>query len=387
MRAQCNSLVIVAGSGDYTGAGKMAHLYGREFRNMGWSVSYIVGDPPAGDATRLGTVLEKDNFDFAEELGFIHLRDASLISRMATRIQQMRPAFVLSAVQIDLKIVGPVCRKLRVPYLVFDQTLHNFFGPWPLPAIKKHFFGREMRTAAAIVAVGPAVRAQAIDEFRCRPENVFVVPNGIVTSDYLVERRPVSAAGSPAIRGLNIGRIDPQKGQRVLVEAIAQVIAKGLHVQVDLAGGVTPNHRASEDYQKDLLEDVRKGQLKQAVQFLGWKSDVKALLVDYDFYVHSALWEGPPLPLSVLEAMASGLPVILTDCVGRPDGFVDDIHGRIVKAGDSRSLADAMAWMCQLSPEQRMVIGENCRRLAAERYDVSVTGRQFVNICQQVLRT
>ncbi|MFA7343726.1 MAG: glycosyltransferase family 4 protein [Terrimicrobiaceae bacterium] len=379
-------LIIVVGSGDYTGACKMAHLYGREFRAQGWQVTFIVGDPPRGDSTRLADVLREDGFAVLEESGFFRLRDPGLIARVRKTVKAISPAFVLSTVQIDLKIVGPVCRGLEIPYIVFDQTLHKFFGKWPLPWFKKMFFAREMRAARAVVAVGPAVRDQAVKEFGCQTERTFVVPNGIVTADYHGERQEVPTHRGERVRGLNIGRIDPQKGQQVLAEALATVCASGVKMQIDLVGGATPNHPVSENYFRELQEVIRRLQIGEVVHFLGWRSDVRSLLADYDFYVHSALWEGPPLPLSVLEAMASGLPVILTDCVGRPGGFVDGVHGRVVEAGDSRSLADALSWMALLSQKERADIGENCRKLAVERYDVSVTGKQFVEICESVIR-
>jgi glycosyltransferase involved in cell wall biosynthesis len=379
--------MLVAGSGDYTGACKMAHFYGRAFRNAGWEVRFIVGDPPAGAADRLADFLIKDGFVVREELGFCNLRDPSLIGRVRSQISEFSPTFVLSTVQIDLKIVGPACRALRIPYLIFDQTLHLFYGPTPLRWLKKFVFAREMRQALAVIAVGPAVREQALREFGCRPELVQVVPNGIITSDYQSDQAVRRFDSKPKLRALNVGRIDAQKGQRILAQALGLVRDGGGDLQLDLVGGVTPNHAASEQYHQELLADLTQLDLNERLHFLGWRSDVKNLLGggEYHFYVHSALWEGPPLPLSILEAMASGLPVILTDCVGRPEGFVDDLHGRIVKAGDPQQLAEAITWMCCLSADERRGIGESCRRLAVERYDVAVTGKRFVELCEQAL--
>jgi glycosyltransferase involved in cell wall biosynthesis len=377
--------MIVAGSGDYTGACKMAHLYGRAFRDEGWEVHFIVGDPPVGSADRLADFLISDGFVPREELGFCNLRDPSLIERVRSQIRAFAPTFVLSTVQIDLKIVGPACRALRIPYIIFDQTLHLFYGPTPLRWLKKFVFAREMRQALAVIAVGPAVREQAIREFGCRPELVQVVPNGIVTSDYQSAQTVGRSDSKPKLRGLNVGRIDAQKGQRILAQALGLVRDGGGDLQLDLVGGVTPNHAASEQYHQELVADLTQLDLNERLHFLGWRSDVKNLLGggEYDFYVHSALWEG--FPLAPLEAMASGLPVILTDCVGRPEGFIDDLHGRIVKAGDPKQLAEAISWMCGLSAEERRGIGENCRRLAVERYDVAVTGKRFVELCEQAL--
>jgi glycosyltransferase involved in cell wall biosynthesis len=78
------------------------------------------------------------------------------------------------------------------------------------------------------------------------------------------------------------------------------------------------------------------------VDFAGWRDDVPAILHAADAYVHSSLWEGPPLPLAMLEAMASRLPFIGTDCSGYPAGFQNGRHGFIVPTGRAGELARAM---------------------------------------------
>jgi glycosyltransferase involved in cell wall biosynthesis len=76
--------------------------------------------------------------------------------------------------------------------------------------------------------------------------------------------------------------------------------------------------------------------------------------------------------------MDAGKPVVLTDCSGRPSGFVDGEHGWVVPAGSTRALEAAIERVARLPRAQREQMGESARRLARERYDIDAIGRAFV---------
>jgi glycosyltransferase involved in cell wall biosynthesis len=377
-------VVFVVGTGDYTGAAKMAHEYAKVGRSHGWDILFIVGDPPQSSCDKLADFLKKDSFNFVQEKGFTRLRSESLIRRVTKIIQLYNPSFILSTVQIDLKITGPASRRANKPILVFDQTIHYFFGLPFIRYLKKVFFGKEMQKAHAIIAVGEAVRMQAIKEFCCAPKNVYVVPNGIPVSSKEHFSRNLLSGRRSLLRGLNVGRIDAQKGQHLIIEALNALKGDNKNISFDFVGDVTPNCESSEIYKARCLSDIRTYNQVKYIRFLGWKSNIKMLLTKYDFYVHSALWEG--FPIAVLEAMAASLPVIMTDCVGRLPGFCDGSHGWIVKKGDSIALADAIESMLNLDAKKRMRMGSNCRNLILERYDIKTTGSLFVSTCERVIQ-
>jgi len=377
-------IVIVAGSGDFTGACKMAYYYGCEFRNLGWSVCFIVGDPPLDGSTRIADVLHDADFNVYEETGFFKLRSRSLIKKVKEIVADYKPDVVISCVQVDLKIVGPACRSLDVPYIVFDQNLHHFYGLPMIRWAKKVFFGRELRKALGVIAVGPAVSRQLISQFGCRDDSVVVVANGIDLSSSnfdSISIRSLSTENTENVKCINVGRIDPQKGQLVLIEALSLVP----NLEVSFAGGVTLWSLDSVLYEKKLRTYLKNAQFSSLVDFLGWRNDVSTLFSQYDFYVHPSLWEGPPLTLSILEAMAQGLPIIMSDCSGRPEGFIDGFHGRVVESGNVEKLADAMKWMSEMSSSERQRIGDNCRRFCLENYDIKVTGNRFVSVVEKMI--
>lgn len=77
--------------------------------------------------------------------------------------------------------------------------------------------------------------------------------------------------------------------------------------------------------------------LRDSVSFLGNRSDVPELLADSDIFILSTKWEG--LPVSILEAMRAGLPVIATDVGGVSELVLDGTSGYLTRVADERHLA------------------------------------------------
>lgn len=102
------------------------------------------------------------------------------------------------------------------------------------------------------------------------------------------------------------------------------------------------------------------------VRFLGIRRDVPLLLRAADIFVLSSAWEG--FCLAAAEAMATQLPVVVTDCGGVRETVGD--CGFMVPAGDSAALAVAMLQAARLSPGQAQLIGERARQRVLELYSL-----------------
>jgi glycosyltransferase involved in cell wall biosynthesis len=378
-------IVIVVGSGDYTGAARMAHVYGGALRTHGWQTLFVTGDRPTDGSKCIADELRRDGFDLVEMKGFTKTWSGSLVRELTEYIQRQSPSFVLSTVQIDVKIVGPACRRAGVPYIIFDQNLHRFYGPKPLQWLKRAAFRRELLGAKGLIAVSGGVRKQVVSDFGFQAERAFVVPNGIDSHSFVSNTEIASdlPERSRGIRFLNVGRLDPQKGQHFLIDAVRKALSSGIECDLLLAGGAMESSKESIQYAEQLRNQVSELGLSDRIHFLGWRSDIAALHRATDAYIHSATWEG--FPLAPLEAMASARPVIQTDCVGWPEGFVQHTHGMVVNSSDSEALFEAIKWMARLRVAERQEVGRHAQQLIQSRYDQSQTGSQFVEFCSQLL--
>lgn len=183
-----------------------------------------------------------------------------------------------------------------------------------------------------------------------------VVPNYV-----RVPERPARGTSQP-VTLLFLGLLGRRKGVFDLLEAFAE--ARSSHSDMRLViGGHGEIEAATRQARELALED--------AVSFEGWVGpDDKAALLDAaDIYVLPSHNEG--LAMSVLEAMAYGLPVITTAVGGLPELVTDGVHGRVIRPGDIAALTAAILDLSR-DRETRRRMGEAARARIKERYSGGV---------------
>jgi glycosyltransferase involved in cell wall biosynthesis len=124
--------------------------------------------------------------------------------------------------------------------------------------------------------------------------------------------------------------------------------------------------------------------LAEQVRFLGARRDVAEVLAEAQVFVLATLWEG--LPLSVLEAQASGLPVVATHVGGIPEVLVPGKTGYLVPPRDPDALADAMKKLMALPPEERIKMGLEGREQVVARYSLEAILDLWEEIYESLLR-
>jgi glycosyltransferase involved in cell wall biosynthesis len=180
------------------------------------------------------------------------------------------------------------------------------------------------------VAVSRFVAGRLHDRFSVPMARIVVIPNAVepppaATPDARLRADIAGDDGTPL--ALTVARLDAQKGIAHLVDAAAMVP----DVVFAIAGD-GPDRAALESRAAQLGVSSR-------VRFLGHRRDVPALLAVADLFVLPSLYEG--FPLSVLEAMAAGVPVVAT-AVGGTDELVSSDTGTLVAPADPRALADGI---------------------------------------------
>lgn len=178
------------------------------------------------------------------------------------------------------------------------------------------------RAVDALVAVSEAT-AERFRALGWPAHRVRVVHNGIPLGDVLP---PPAADEGPAV--VTVARLDAQKGHAVLLDALARLPG----VRAVLVG--------DGPLRADLERAVVTHGLADRVTFTGFRQDVRELLGGCDAVVLPSLYEG--LPLSLIEAMAAGRPVVATRVGGVPELIRDGRDGLLVPPGDAGALAQAM---------------------------------------------
>lgn len=145
---------------------------------------------------------------------------------------------------------------------------------------------------------------------------------------------------------VTVGRLDPQKGYDVVADSIPAVAGEHPGARW-LWVGEGPSRPW-------LVSRLMELGVSDRVRMLGYRQDVARLLAAADLFVLGSRYEGAPF--AVLEACASGVPVVVSDAGPFRELVTDGVEGRIVPVGDSAALAFATSWMLD-NPRERAAMG------------------------------
>lgn len=174
---------------------------------------------------------------------------------------------------------------------------------------------------------------------------------------------------------VQVARFNEVKNHKGLVDAVAALVRRGdgeddgLRVALVGTGPLEPEVR----------RQVRELGLEGNVEFLGLRDDVPDILHDSKCFVLPSVYEG--LPMSILEAMAAGLPVVATAVGGVPDVVQDGVTGVLVKPGDTEALANAMDEL--LVDPERMSALARAGFAAAKRYDCAIVAEEYSRLYEK----
>ncbi len=220
----------------------------------------------------------------------------------------------------------------------------------------------------AQIAVAVAVRDSHVRSGRIPATRLAVVRNGIDLGPLPGEEERAAVRrelGVPAdtCLCLTIGSLIPQKGHRVLLEAARIAGSERPNVSFAIVG--TGPGRCRLESRADELG------VTERVAFLGPRLDVPRLLRAADVFVLSSAWEG--LPVTILEAMAAGLPCVTTGVGGIEEAVRDGVEGFVVGPNDPSALAERILTLAR-DPDLRSRLGEAGRAT----YEARFRGRQMV---------
>jgi glycosyltransferase involved in cell wall biosynthesis len=236
------------------------------------------------------------------------------------------------------------------------------------------------RLPAAIVSCSERARDIHVDK-GYEKEKFVVIPNGCDVSlfrpDEDARRALRSEWGVPERQPLvgMVARWDPQKDHANFLAAAARVAASRPAARFALAGpDMTPDNRP-------LVALVDAAGLREAVFLLGPRADVPAVMSALDLHVLSSAY-GEAFPNVVMEAMACGIPCVVTD-VGDAAYIVGDA-GWTVPPEDSELLAGAVDRALAMSVSDRGALASRCRERIARHFTISQMAEAYVAIWRRV---
>lgn len=204
-----------------------------------------------------------------------------------------------------------------------------------------------------IIAVSDDAANLCIDADRVPARKVRRIWNGIDLSDFAY------TGPSQSMTAIAVARLSAEKDFPTLLRAVQKVVKQRPEFRLIIVGG-GPERQKLDQLTAELG-------IEQHVEFLGERTDVPQLLPQSGFFICSSLTEG--ISLTLLEAMAVGLPVVATAVGGNPEIVLPEKTGYLVPAQNPHALADAIEMMCR-NQSQWNQMGQDGRARVSECFDV-----------------
>lgn len=209
---------------------------------------------------------------------------------------------------------------------------------------------------------------------------IAVVHNGIDTDRFALAAAAAHRGDgdSPIMVG-TVGHLAPIKGQDLFVRAAALIVARRRDVHFVVIGEDKSPQMGYRRYLETLVADLGLGEI---VSMPGWEDDMATALSELSLFVSAARSE--PFGLAIVEAMASGLPVVATASEGASEIIEDGITGKLVSADDPEALAKAITDLLD-DPLERSRLVRNALLAARERYSLARMASETERVYREVL--
>jgi len=293
--------------------------------------------------------------------------------------------------------LGRVLREFKPDVIHTHRYVLRYLLPWVAmrrPRIWVHtvhnvaerevdWVGGWVHRLAFRLGVVPVAIAEEVARSIKRVYNGKSVPfirNGIPLAEYALGEevrrrwRAQEGYGEADLLFVSVARLSSQKDPFSLISAFAGAAWHTPALNLLLVG--------EGPLRSDIEALVRKMALEERVRFLGRRTDVPAILAAADVFVLSSLWEGNPL--SVMEAMAAGKPVIATAVGGVPELVEDGVSGILVPPHEPEVLERAIMRLAR-DPALRQRMGKAAQKRALERFGVDRMAREYAHLYESLL--
>ena len=299
------------------------------------------------------------------------LATRTLVKQLSALLREISPDVIHTHLWPACNIVARATRNMS-----YRQVWHVHDMPYWLNDVSLAAFARRVqmrlmlhRSKPHLIACSGATGRVAAYGLKLRESEIITIRNGIDLGDFAQGRCALSTSRS-SVMIIMAAAFRPLKGHLCLIEAVELLVARGLLFHVNLVGNT------DSETGRSIREMVIRRGLSNVVGFSGHLSDIATALRASDIFVLPS--ESEALGVSIVEAMACGLPVVATRVGGIPEVVIEGETGYLVPPRNPEALASRLADLIE-SQELRTRMGA----LAAETARASFS---FGDCADKVLR-
>ncbi len=279
------------------------------------------------------------------------VRDMNALFQLAPALRRLKPD-ILATHTAKAGFIGRLAAKVTGIPCVFTPHGQSF-----VDRRTGHVIGHRLilerlalMTRATTILVSEAERQLARQHLRMDDRLTCVIHNGIP------DRPPARRSGQGPVRLTMVARFDHQKDHYTLVKGLAGMAELDWEIRLAGIGPLLPAVKV-------LAQECG---ISSRFHFVGECADVPGLLAETDVFVLTSNLEA--FPISILEAMRAGLPVVATDTGGTREAIVDGFNGFLVSRADPNDVAEKLSRLIK-SPDLRSIMGDSSRRRFLENYE------------------
>jgi glycosyltransferase involved in cell wall biosynthesis len=230
-------------------------------------------------------------------------------------------------------------------------------------------------TSRKTICVSDAVRDALVDSYSFPARKTITVRNGVSTSKF----SPCKADGAAVRARLDVepdefllvcaARLVEAKGVDILIYAISRVVRQGIRCKCVIVG--------DGPLKEQLMKLANSEGLTVFVSFEGFQKDVRPYLHAGSAFILTSHLEG--LPISALEAMACGLPCIVTNVGGSAEAVKDQVVGLVVPPGSTEAVADAILSLAT-NPGKRAQLAGKTRETVQQSFDIEQRMSELIKV-------
>ncbi len=381
-------ILFTADSLSRYGAARMALHYGSALIDAGHSVTVAYQSEPELNGPGGSSLPDFKNAGIQTQR--IDRIQWAVLPFACTALDQLAESqdLVINVQIRDLAAAAAVAQRKKKPCLIWLQNTPGFNGPLPLRWLKKKVYQRSVRDRAThVVCVAEGVRDHVIEHFVIPPERISAIANGLEIGQFPApignERESVHqefGIANNELIALNLARISRQKGQDILIRALAKMGDDRNRLRVIIAGDAEPGNEELGRQYKRLAQELG---VADRIIWAGFRNDSTRLIYAADFSILSSRWEG--LPITLLESFAASTPMLMTQYGTLFKDFIVGHHGWVSPNEDVDALAVSLRQVCQLSVQQRKDVGNQGRQFLIDHLSLDKGKLRFVQLCESLI--